>query len=1048
MTRPVDAAGRRPRVFTIPAGTPFLDRLAGAFLSGALFGRDEPLSPAEIAAARIFVPTRRAGAALTTALANARPGQASLLPVLVPLGSEEALSESALGTGMDLASVRTIPAFDRRLHLFAMIDSWRMAMAAQRDAEGVREPFFVAAGRADAFALAADLARLIDETIIEDVPLERLAGALPEGYDPALHDTYWTLTQRFLEIAAAQWPAALAENDLLDEADALKRRMRALAADLALRNVETPVVIAGSTGSVAATADLMAVVARLPMGAVVLPGLDTRLDAASWEKIGHETSELPTRFAHPQCLIKRTLGRIGLQREEVVRLAGEDPQPAREALISEVFRPAETTALWQERALHGAALAQAVAGMAEIVAHDEREEALAIALALRETLEVPGRTAALVTPDRALARAVRMELGRWGIDAADSAGEPLATTPPATLARLILPASAPDCLALDALAVLRHPLATLGMAEARREAAVDAIEIAALRGKRLAGGTRALAASVRLAGQAAPSHRDPAPRRRLTPAALNDAAGLAGALDAALTPLAGVFAEGSAGLRAAAQAHRAALQQLCVPTTGESAAAGMAQQALDAIFDTISQCRQDGPAVSLAEYSAIFDQLVGEGSVPVAGGTHPRLRIWGLLEARLLEADRVILAGLDDGIWPPETRGDPFLNRPMRMALGLQPPERRVGQTAHDFSMLLGAGDILLTHARKRGGAPAIASRFLRRLTTYIGEETARTLEQRGQRYLDWARQLDAPANVRPAPRPAPRPPAHLTPARLALTEIETLYRDPYAIFARRVLKLEPLEPIDPALDARERGTVIHEALAAFTARFSTSLPADAEAALLELGREAFAQIVRQDPEAVEFWWSRFTHFVPWFVAWDRARRMDIAQLYSEVPGRLELVLAGGHHLSLSTRADRIEQRADGGLAIVDYKTGSPPGVNEVLKGLSPQLTLTAALAARGAFAPLGKAPLKDGVSISYLAVGLAFGEGKEQIIRAKDEPLADVIERQFQALVSHLDEYLLGTRGYLSHRIPKTRRYRSDFDHLARHLEWALGGENEGEDA
>ena len=284
-------------------------------------------------------------------------------------------------------------------------------------------------------------------------------------------------------------------------------------------------------------------------------------------------------------------------------------------------------------------------------------------------------------------------------------------------------------------------------------------------------------------------------------------------------------------------------------------------------------------------------------------------------------------------------------------------------------------------------------------------------------------------------------------PERLNLTEIETLYRDPYAIFARRVLKLDPLDPVDPALDARARGTVIHEALATYTATFARQIPADAEATLLAFGRDAFAEIARQDPEAVEFWWSRFERFVPWFVAWDRDRRMEIARLHAEVPGRLDLDLAGGRRLTLSTRADRIEERTDGGMAIIDYKTGSPPGNKEVLKGLSPQLTLTAALMARGAFPHPGIRTLAEGIHLSYLSVGAADGEGKEHMIKAEQQPLAEVIETQFAALITHLNEYATGTRGYRSHRIPKTKRYSSDFDHLARHLEWSLGGDSESDE-
>lgn len=1046
-----------PRVFTIPAGTPFLPELCDAFRSGALFGR-VPLTPEEMASARIFVPTRRAGAALTSALASATGASATLLPRIVPLGDLDAIEDALSGEfGLDSAeSLPEIGDLDRRLMLFTMVDQWRAAIATIRDDNGESEPFHVGASRADAFALAGDLARLIDETIIEDVPLARLAKGIPEVYRPEHHSGYWDLTERFLTIAAAHYPAWLAEAGVADSVTRLKQRIRAFTDWIAKTQPASPIVIAGSTGSVAATAELMAAVARLPMGAVVLPGLDSDvLDADAWDGIGDERADLPTRYGHPQGLLKRTLQRIGIDRDGVTRLpAGSHPSP-RETVLAEMFRPAATTNRWAAARMPGSDLDAAIGGISLIRATDEREEALTVALLFREVLNTPGKTAALVTPDRSIARAVQSELQRWNVSVADSAGEPLASTPAATLARLVLDASVADAGAPDVLALLRHPLVRLGLDDGERRAALEAIEIAGLRGKRLRGGIAGLPDAMRRAIAEIPDHRQPAPRRRITPETL--ALGLAHAerMAQAFAPLTTMIAARPT-LRALAAAHRRTVETLLQPSPEEAGCfAGDDGRAVAILFDEIDATESDGPTLDLADYSRMFDELLAGRVVRPRQPGHPRLKIWGLLEARLLDADRVILAGLDEGIWPPEMRGDPFLNRPMRIALGLQPPERRLGQTAHDFMMLLGAPEVVLTHAQKRGGSPAIPSRFLRRLDAFIGTDATKAMAARGEPVLRWARALDQPQTVRPVAQPAPRPPADLTPERISLTEVETLYRDPYAVFARRILGLDPLDPLDPPLDARDRGNIVHQALSEFTGKYAKTLPADAADQLLRFGREAFAEIEAEDPEAVRFWWQRFQAFVPWFVGWDAARRGKITTLHSEIRGALDLSLPAGRVTRLSTRADRIEILDDGSLAIIDYKTGSPPGKNEVLRGLAPQLPLTAALVARGAFSDLGHRDLDQGVAMSYLHVAGSRGEGDERVITPKKptpadatppEALVDTIERQFAQLQGYLGQHVIGVLGYQSHRIPKKANYTGPYDHLARHLEWSLGGEEEGE--
>jgi ATP-dependent helicase/nuclease subunit B len=1020
---------RHPRVFTIPAGAPFLDTLADAFLSGALFDASAPLPPEDIAETTIYLPTRRACQALMAAL-GARSRGPMLLPRIRPLGDvgADGVLDGPAPRPDDLLRKPPISPLDRRFQLLKLVDGWRRAVMDRRVEAGEGEPYFVAQSRADAFALAGDLAALIDEAIVEGVPLARLAAGPTGDYDKARHDDWWWLTSRFVEIVAARWPEALADQERGDEAEEGVRRLMAEAARLSDPACGERVVVAGSTGSVPATALLMRAVAGLTRGAVILPGLDQWLPADAWTMICHETSEAPTRFGHPQCILKQTLQTIGVERMAVRSLA--EAIEGRSRLVAEIFRPAESSEAWAgERP-------PAPEGLALIEAADTGEEALAIAFILREALETPGRTAALVTPDRQLACAVQFELERWGVDVADSAGQSLDRAPSGAFARLVLRAASPDAGGGDLIAVLRHPLAFPDAPEG----AVDAIELAALRGRRLNGGATGLAAAMdSIAEAGARSRHDPAPARRLTPEDLAVGRDLAHRLADALHDLTARLIPGDALFRDAAATHRAAVEAIAGTRSDPGA------EALSMLFEEIARADGDGPPVGFDDYLSLFDMLTGDVVLPPSEALHPRLKIWGLLEARLLEADRIILAGLDEGVWPPAARGDPFLNRAMRTDLGLHPPERRIGQSAHDFQMLLGHRDVVLTRSRKRDGAPAIASRFLRRLTAWLGAAAAEGIEARGARYLDWARQADRPLSVRPAARPAPRVAPSLLPPRLSITEIETLYRDPYAIFARRILGLDALEPIDPPLDARERGALMHQALADFARDELEDSDAGAIARLIALGDKAFAGLGAEDAVAAEFWRRRFSAYAPQFVEWHRGRLPELKRLYVETPGALALDDPGGWSLRLSGRADRIEELKEGGLAIIDYKTGDPPSEKEAHAGYAPQLPLTAAMAARGAFREFAPSPAS---ALLHVKVAGARGEGKVAPLKPP-APLStsEFAERQFDLLRRTLASYGRGGRGFVPRARPRRGGFAGDYDLLARHLEWSLGGGDDAED-
>jgi ATP-dependent helicase/nuclease subunit B len=414
------------------------------------------------------------------------------------------------------------------------------------------------------------------------------------------------------------------------------------------------------------------------------------------------------------------------------------------------------------------------------------------------------------------------------------------------------------------------------------------------------------------------------------------------------------------------------------------------------------------------------------------------------LEARLTQSDRVILGGLVEGVWPPAPRVDPWLSRPMRHELGLDLPERRIGLSAHDFSQLLGADEVILSHAAKVGGAPAVASRFLHRLEAVAGAERWQHAKAAGEKYVYFARQLDRPDKVAPVAQPMPTPPRATRPLKMSVTAIEDWLRDPYTIYARYILQLIPLDPVDMPLSAADRGSAIHDALGEFTQSFSTRLPDDPSRALRSIGEKYFAPLMER-PEARALWWPRFLRIAAWFSDWEIARRQDVAEIAAEIRGEIAIPLEGGRTFYLSARADRIERRQDGTYAILDYKTGQPPTGKQVRMGLSPQLTLEAAILREGGF---DRIPAKSSVSeLVYVRLSGNNPPGEQRVLELKlkssDRPqepdeAADYARAQLEALIRKYEDE---AQPYTSLNLSMWSNRYGTYDDLARIKEWSAAG-------
>ncbi|MDO9059512.1 MAG: double-strand break repair protein AddB [Bradyrhizobium sp.] len=1043
------------RVFSVPLSAPFLRTVIAALVDGRLVdGFEARNDPARLSQATLYLPTLRAGRMAREIFLDELKTDAVVLPRIVALGDiDEDELAFAQATSPGSAALEIEPAMDglqRRLLLAQLIALWAKQI---RPADAAQAPL-VTGGPASTLALADDLARLMDDMVTRKVAWSALDGLVPDALD-----RYWQLTLQFLDIAKTVWPNILAAHGRIEPAARRDLLIEAEAARLTAHH-DGPVIAAGSTGSMPSTARLLHTIAGLPRGAVVLPGLDTDLDSDAWQLIGGERNA-DGRFTahpapnHPQFAMHALLDRFGIKRGDV-EILGSPAQHGRDVLASEAMRPSNATAQWHRRLGEPEISEKISLGMthlAVIAAANPEMEALAIAVAMREARHL-NKSAALVTPDRALARRVAAALDRWNLEFDDSGGDALTDTSAGIFARLAAEAAASGLEPPTLLALLKHPLCRLGGAHGALKAAIEVLELALLRGTRPQAGSGGLARDLsrfrqeltRLRnGETSSLHRAE-PRAGLGDAALDRAQELIGLLQRAFSPLEKLSASKPHDFAEVAKCHRDVLMELSRDPHGAAVAFdGPQGSALSAAFDDLLGAEApSGLMVELGDYPEVFQTAFADRIVRRPESARAQLHIYGQLEARLTQSDRVILGGLVEGVWPPAPRVDPWLSRPMRHELGLDLPERRIGLSAHDFAQLLGADDVILSHAAKVGGAPAVASRFLHRLEAVAGKERWDAAIAAGARYVGFADRLDSPDNVEPIKQPAPTPPRAVRPLKLSVTAIEDWLRDPYTIYAKYILKLAPLDPVDMPLSAADRGSAIHDALGEFTQTFATSLPDDPAAALRVIGQKYFEPLMER-PEARALWWPRFQRIAGWFAHWETVRRGDISAIKAEIEGSLKIHLDKERSFTLTARADRIERRQDGSFAILDYKTGQPPTGKQVRMGLSPQLTLEAAILREGGFDGIPAASSVGELVYVRLSGNNPPGEQRslELKINQRDMPqppdaAADEARNKLESLIRAFENE---TQAYTSLNLPMwTRRYGS-YDDLARIKEWSAAG-------
>lgn len=1030
-------------LFTIRAERPFLPALADAILRDELGLGLDPADPAALARLTVFLPTRRASRALASVLV-ARSGRSALiLPRIVPLGDPaEAEVDDLLANPGVLGAGEGRPPIDAMARQLLLAYQVRAASLAHRRAGGSARGFLAAETLGAAYRMAGDLAAILDAMQAEGVPYERLTTL-----DATRFDEHWRLTGQLLAILGETWPILL---EARGEVDPIAWRNGLLDAErrrLTRPEAVDPVLIAGSTGSMPATARLIRAIARRPRGAVVLRDLAVDSGPELWSALAEAAGGGRDRAAsHPQAQLARLLAEIGVTASEV-RPLGEGPPAlaARRRLANEALLPAGLTESWRSLAerLPAAENLRAMAGVTVCEAADEREEGLACAIAIRQALAETEGSVALVTPDRGLAERVTLELARWGIRVDDSAGLPLSRTLAGRILVALVDMAARGVTAQRVLSLLAHPAIRLGFEPGLLHRLRQAIEIGALRGVRLEPGMAGILAAVEAMDRRRVERRAPGPRRRLTLEDCRDSALLARRLARALSQW--LELPPDADLAERAVTLRRALADLTRDADGEEHAfSGEDGAELAQLFEDFA-ANGAGVTATFEDIAAIIRCEAQGRVVRPRVAAHPRVAILGLLEARLMSPDRMILGGLNEAAWPPQATTDAFLNRGMRVEIGLSSPERRIGQSAHDFIEALCAPDTVLTRSVKSAGVQTIPSRFWQRLKAVAAPEAWTGAMQRGARLLAWARLADRPGETIRISRPAPRPPAELQPTRFSVTEVETLYRDPYAIFARHVLKLDPVEPRELELGAADRGMLLHEVMERFALAWPSALPANPEAKLLRIGEEVFAPH-RGEPDVEAFWWPRFLSLAPDLARWEAGRREGLRRIGVEVRIGWNVDLPGGGSVRLDARADRVELMEDGSVRIVDFKSGSAPSQKQIEKGFAPQLVLEAALASRAPFisgvteAEFGPGPVA-GAEYVFLKPGEEAMRSQEAV---KSEPLPDLAEKHLAGFAAMIEALRQRERPFVSRLAPEFIRHVGDYDHLARVKEWTLPGDGE----
>jgi len=1026
---PAQNAPATPRVFTVAASKPFLDSVARGILEKTA------ADPLKLSDYTILVPDRATRDLLRQSFMEQQGGKPGILPRIDSPGDmdNDDLGLKVSGSPILSQALMDIPPAVPRLHRQLML------------AEEILKIPGMASSVQKAIKLGGELGRFLDELQRNNIELKNVEKLVPPEFKGQ-----WSHTAEFLKILTHTWPEKLEKLGMVDPEEHKNALIQIQALHWRQHPTSKPMIAVGFSETTPAVLSLLEAVTQLPQGAVVLPGLDRQLDDKSWDVLTP---------VHPQYAFKKMLTAFGTDRTVVADWTAPDAAPVhtrdaaqartnteRERLMREVMRPAGTSEGWSnltarkknarstsandDRTLDPRALN----GLDLITCTSPQEEASVIALKMRETLETPGRTAALVTGDRSLARRVSARLRYWNIDCEDGAGKSLAETQSGIFLLATANMAAEEWAPVPMLEALKHPLAALGNAPAAFGEKLFKLEDIALHGPRPGPGADGLRDSVTAAFTRASRRPDHKPQAELDAAKkeLDDVVnGLEAAGKAFFDKMASDkrlpfkeflddhirFAE-----TLAADDKEAGAARLWRGDHGVKASRFMAQ---------LREAAQHIPDVTGRDYVDVLHGLMRDVSVQPGAQSHSALKILTPEQARLVKSDVMILGGLNDEAWPKRPDESPWLSPDMVRKIGLPPMEESIGKEAQQFMQAISSPNVLLSRSVRTGDAPSVPSPFLTRLMMVLKGAGLEAGIQGKSQLLDIHTALHTPTDVTPIAPPEPRPPANVRPKQLPATAIESLMRDPYTVYAKYVLKIRPRDPLDASPSVSERGTFTHDALDAFVKKYPETLPDNAYDELLKIGEETFKTRLN-NPSVQSFWWPRFERIAKWFVKFESERREMTRNMGTEVRGKLEIDLGDGETFTLTAIADRIDRNADDQTVIIDYKTGAVPTQKSVALGFSPQLTLEALIAFSGGF---DKIDANDVGEVQYWK--LSGGRPAAEVTKVKGD-ISQLVNEAKDGVTNLVKTFNDPKTPYLATPKPEwAPRYRN-YDHLSRAREWS----------
>jgi ATP-dependent helicase/nuclease subunit B len=972
-------------IYNIPAHLPFLDSLAHIVLEK--HGHD-PLTLSNIT---IFLPNRRACKELQQAFLRASNGTPLLLPKISPIGDDDEKFIFKFMGDNNYELPNLISPIKQRLILTKLIEKWQSYL---KTGEKITIP--------QAAFLAIELASFLGEVQKEQLSFDEITEIVPDNLSK-----HWQVTLSFLSILIEEWPKILADEQAVDIHTQRNIVLKMQAEYWQANPAEFPVIAAGSTGSIPATANLLKTIANMPQGSVILPGLDKELDTESWEIIGE---------THPQFGLKQLLEYIGIERKDVQEIKANFKNNAinRSNLVREMMRPNATTYMWNNLSI----AENELQNIELTTAASLQEEATIIALRLKETLQTPGKTAALITNQRDLAKRVSGILNRWDVTIDDSAGYELANTPQAIFLRLLAQMAADKAKSpLSLLKLFKHPFSSCGTLPIEFRNNVRKLELSALRGIRPNNGIKGILKLLDKAG-------DSSLKEWLEN------------IHKIISPLLELMELKHVAFSEILLKHLQIAEKLAqTETTTKSPAdksfsrlwEGETGEQLKEFLDNLILSATGFKDIDPVDYAGLLDALMAGQTYRPSYGMHPRLSILSPIEARMLSYDLVIMGELNEGSWPMGSKSDPWMSRPMRADFGLPLPEKKIGQAAHDFAQVFSAPQIVMTRCEKLDGTQTIPSRWLLRLDAILKILKADNALAPRQPWAKWAALLNKPEQISACQAPEPRPKKEHRPNKFSVTAIEKLMRDPYSIYAANILRLKALDPLDQDPGAAEFGNFIHTALEIFTKEYANIEEHNRYNFLLETGNKLLKE---QDLKAAikSLWWPRFERIAAWFASNEESHRQNGVKILSEIKGEYNIE-CGGAAFTLHARADRIEIDANGKFTIIDYKTGTIPATSDIINGLSPQITLEGLIANNGGFNITGQTQ-----KIAHWK--LSGGDVAVEKIPVNSD-ISNLIAEADAGIKNLLAIFADETTAYLSCPNPEKAPRYNDFEHLARRKEW-----------